>query len=195
MQESNLPASPIPKRLDSLVEPIKYVGSGHYHSFAVGKDAPHQLYTWGLNRKGQCGSVPPKLSRPHIPKPTVPAELQYMTIFAVSAGREHTIALMQQYRVALHRVDPTGGPIEGGTNVEVWGFAFNTVNGTFTCMSVYFPQWPLLHLCVHISVVFADDSYSICVKYGFGLWVACPLAALHVILNIEVLPNLTRCLR
>ena len=34
------------------------------------------------------------------------------------------------------RKDPHGGPLEGGTEIEVWGFAYNSVNGTFACQVI-----------------------------------------------------------
>lgn len=73
---------------------IKYIASGEFHCFAIGKDG--QVYTWGLNQYGQC-AITDKNGQLEdgslISKPTTVSSLEGKNITQIVGGEHHSIAL------------------------------------------------------------------------------------------------------
>jgi regulator of chromosome condensation len=89
----------VPREFGLGRKKIVHIGCGDYHSYAV--DNSGNVYAWGLNSLGECGSEPGDEDSATIPTPTLIDNLRGFDVQQIVGGSHHTLALTKDGRVLV----------------------------------------------------------------------------------------------
>lgn len=91
------------KPLPVALKNIKYIAAGDYHSFAI--DAQGNVFAWGLNQYGQCGTKAELVDGDVVTRPTKVTRLGNKVV-AIAGGEHHSLAVDEEGKLyAFGRVD------------------------------------------------------------------------------------------